>query len=647
MPFSRRPVIAIVSCLALVSCGESREAPPKPTAPAVGEAPPSRSSAPAASSGVRRIGDVGEIAVSIPDLKGLSAKEKQRLLKGHAAAAAADTIRLARLGPVGLRTWRILRGILEAGEAIPSEIREKIAPYAERFMLHRGPFDAWTGEKLRPTFIPGELAAAAQIAIQRGIDLGEQDYREADLGANELEHLEAFLNSVRPFIFRQGGEGGAAEDSDSDSDTASGADPSPPSSSVPELPLPKTEKLLDVQTAVSAYRQTGDRAPLERYAAQWLKSDDPVEILAGFVLGPRSPDPDLDRAAFGAFVAVRDDDRSPMVRKVAEEAPYYEYRLPGNAMFRRPRKTIPIPDAGAYNLVGAFGAMGPRTAPVFAYPYPAFASGTAGQRTLIFSNLLDAEAEVFGKQRIRAFSATEEIGFRREKWQATGRTAFLMLKHVIGFQAGARPKTAAPGTPHGAVLSRDAAVLAALHADLVALYLAFDPKTEAIGLVPEPECAQAIYDEYVSRFQEQAVPVLPAGILPDPAVVARRIIVRFMIEKGAVAVTAEAGRFSVAVVSHEAMRDAVGRLLADVQRMVSVNDLDGIKTLTEQYGAGPPKAWQADVSERLAALGLPEKLSFEVPSIVPERDANGELIDLRLLPRAPLVDRLKAQRGLP
>jgi hypothetical protein len=150
---------------------------------------------------IEKVGPIDIVPVEVREFKKLSLSAKKRIYHHTLAALEGDAVYYHQLGPMNIVIKRVLDGIEEAGTKVPVQLRRKIEPYSKLFMIHHGNYDSATGEKILPIFIPGELAAATQIAINAGIDLGLDDFRGAELGANKLEQLEAFLAAIRPWIF--------------------------------------------------------------------------------------------------------------------------------------------------------------------------------------------------------------------------------------------------------------------------------------------------------------------------------------------------------------------------------------------------------------------------------------------------------------
>jgi len=135
---------------------------------------------------------VAFLTVAIPGFETLDAGRRTELylesIKNPAAVDASDE-----------RVVRLLEEIVQHGDGASSGIAERISRYLEQVRLHGGTRDAFTGARLRPTFIPGELAAAAETAIRNGadIDVGGQEGVDPD----RLARVEAIIKEIRPLIY--------------------------------------------------------------------------------------------------------------------------------------------------------------------------------------------------------------------------------------------------------------------------------------------------------------------------------------------------------------------------------------------------------------------------------------------------------------
>ena len=560
------------------------------------------------------------ISVPCPELEKLSAKRKNLIYHLYHAVLISNDLSYDLEPPLVRRVKRLLDAITLENNTISRSLKDKIVPYAELFYLNHGVYNLWSGQKTMPTFIPGELAAATHSAVQKGIDVGLDDFDTAELGANRLEQLEAFLDSMRSYIF--------------DPDFHETAQPQRKGGT---LPTTSANLVAEQLKAAVPYASNSEKEHLERMAIALvdgsenqlnmaLQSWAQLELEDEIVLGYWGDAGDNNGRTFGALVAIRDEDRNALVHKVAQKVSHYEKKLPINSMFKRAPKTITIPAVGAYQIALAAGIRAPLIKRALLLPAEEIAPD-GKQRFLYLTNLVEADEKFLGTKAIREFSIDEETAFRREKWRRTGIFAFDLLKYVIGHQMGRRLVKSEEDEQK--LKGPLAATMEELRTDLVALYVVYEPMSRKIGLVPEEECARAIYDEYVSQMLEQSVLSREGEGVNEPGVLARRVLVRHAIERNAVEIVRQDGRYFARVNDHLAMRKAVAKLLGEVQRIVSVGDILSAQRLIDRKGSPLPELWQEDVRSRWHKLNLPMGGAYVFPELQADRDKKGEIQNIR------------------
>lgn len=199
--------IAMGLSLALASCGPDREK------PAPGQEEREQEDAGVregeqgereAGDGIERFGSTAIVPVRVEGIEALTAERLKALRASWNQAIEADREAYAEGGPQHLRIRELLAGILSNSAGIPSSITRKLEPYAALYAVNHGPVIRETGERVKPRFIPGQLAAAAQIALANGAAMDLPEARGEGLAATRVEELEALLELVRPWIFGDG-----------------------------------------------------------------------------------------------------------------------------------------------------------------------------------------------------------------------------------------------------------------------------------------------------------------------------------------------------------------------------------------------------------------------------------------------------------
>ncbi len=590
---------------------------------------------------IEKVGPIAVVPVEVRGFEKLSLSTKTQIYHHALAAMAGDGILTYQLCPMNLVIKRVLDGISEAGNKVPLPLRRKIEPYRKLFSIYHGNYDAIAGEKILPTFIPGELAAAAQIAVNAGIDLGVDDFQGAELGANQLERLEAFLAAMRPWIFdRRVVPTGARANPlhpKSDKPGGKGTEQTNPVGNGEEaaaqllsvkranlighltnsLPGIEPDKKSAMENLIG-YFQTGNRASYNRYIELWSETNSEVETFIGLA-NPR-PDIASRNGAFEALVMIRDTELSALMHKAAGLATHYRRQMPLGKRHKRGTFEPAVPSV--YNAVVATGNAGPFTRSIMDVPSDPQIAKKYGGKRFYLTNVTDARDRVIAKKALFEFSADQEVADRRSRWYRVARNDFLVLSEVIGrgmVRSGLER-----------VFGADAKPLEEMFCALAALYLVFDPKNQEIGLVPTEESAKAMYDGYVSGMLEQLAGVGDTDTLAEPEMRARQAIVRFVIEKGAAELIFEGGQLYVRVIDYQAMRSAIRELLSKVHIIMISGDTGKGRRLITKLGTAFPPAWRIDVQRRFANLGLSGVVGFSYPTPVPRLDDTGKIVDVVL-----------------
>ena len=90
------------------------------------------------------------------------------------------------------------------------------------------------------------------------------------------------------------------------------------------------------------------------------------------------------------------------------------------------------------------------------------------------------------------------------------------------------------------------------------------------------------------------------------------------------------GKTYVKINDYEALRGLFGQLLAEIQRIKSEGDFEAARQLVETYGVKVNAELHQEVLERYNKLNLSPYKGFINPVFHAEKDAEGNIIDVRL-----------------
>ncbi len=375
------------------------------------------------------------------------------------------------------------------------------------------------------------------------------------------------------------------------------------------------------------YYRTGDLQDWREYNIGWVKeTESQVDMIHGFV------EVYLDaRGAKGQFEAVvnfANPELTELFQKVGTNAQYFEDRMPWDAKYKKsdvkPLKYTVI------NVVVETGDAGPVSAIGINLPNEQDVRETYGSKSVTLFNIVDAYDKTGGKDILKEFAYDQEEIERSKKFGAIADNMHTALHEVLGHASGKVSPTL-KGDPQSAIPGYYS-TLEEGRADLVALYHIWDPKLVEIGIIPNTmDVVKAMYDKEVRNAGMVQLQRIPKGQdqLEEDHMKNRQMIVHWLwknadcIERGV-----RNGKTYFRVTSYEKMRDGVGKLLAEVQRIKSEGDAAAAKALIDTYGFKIDTALRDEVLTRMEKLDRAVYTGFVMPKLRPVTDANGNITDV-------------------
>lgn len=114
----------------------------------------------------------------------------------------------------------------------------------------------------------------------------------------------------------------------------------------------------------------------------------------------------------------------------------------------------------------------------------------------------------------------------------------------------------------------------------------------------------------------------------------RQLIAAWILEHGkkdkVVELVKKGGKTYVKINDYRKMRDLVGQLLAEVQRIKSEGDYEAGRKLVEQYAVKVDPKLHKEILDRYSKLSIPPYRGFVNPVLVPQYNDKGEIVDVTL-----------------
>ncbi len=521
-----------------------------------------------------------------------------RVVDDYSYAAKGDDVVLLR---------GMLSGIQRARKNIRSQLRAKLSPYTAAFWVSHGPEDAWSEQRIKASFIPGELAAAAHTAMEKGYPLGAGSSDMGDLGSNRLEQLEAMLARVRPLVFGEtlreqpGDEPPQRPGPEREEYFATMAKKMAPARLLSDA---ANRNILDSAVRAAA---AGTEPALRAYQAAVAQAA-PVVMLWLDCPGSQDGEAAGCNLGLGALVAIRDHDYEVVFERVSEAAEIIEAGLPFKKKWKNSAFAEVKPKPLVYEAVCGAGSLGAALLPQLKGMQTLIALGEGDVRV---SNLAAAVARGGGALEFRRALLGQGAADRWTKCAAANAALRLAVEEEHAPRSGVmdRGKKRAPGH----YLKDHAAVWEKLRVRLMGAVVASGPLAQKLLPKFEPDCAQEVYDDLVMRPVLDAL--LDAASKDEDARRADRIILNWFSSSSKVG--PENGVWQTP--SSEAVAESLADLLSYVQKVRSLGIYIEAQKFLEKYDK--PIAGQLIARAQSARSVFVERLIAIYPLLERSSDA--------------------------
>jgi len=596
---------------------------------------------------------------------------RERVLVYHLAEAgiAGDPIYYDQVSPNGLELKRLLEGIWTHPQGIPPAVLEKIRAYTKLFWVHHGNYDSDSARKFVPEFTPLEFRAAARQALKNGANLGVKSQRALDERLKRLERA-IFDPTYRPVLTAKNpppGQDILTASASNLYERVTQADlerfkPRYPLNSrvvkrtgrvieevwragTPDGKVPPGRYAAQIRRIIESleraaavagppqagalrklirYYQTGEQADWYAYNIAWLKAASRVDAINGFIeqyLDPRS-----EKGAFESVVTFVDAERTRLMRALADNAQYFEDRMPWREEYKKKGITAPVADV--VTVVSTAGEGGPLTAAGINLPNEQDIRERHGSKSVLLANVSDAFAAAVGEKAAEEFSSTEEELLRARRHRAQARNLLVAMHEVLGHASG-KVREKLKDDPR-AYLKEYYSALEEARADLVALWNFADPKLAELGIADQEEVMKAAYDGEVRGALVMLRQYPQSDQIEEDHDRGTQMIMHYLMDRHAcIEPVTRDGKIYLRVTDYREMHRGVGELLAELMRIKAEGDYDAIKKLMDTYGVKLNPSWRDQIEERAARIGLPKHSAFISPLIEPVRDAAGKIVDAR------------------
>ena len=367
------------------------------------------------------------------------------------------------------------------------------------------------------------------------------------------------------------------------------------------------------------YYQTGEYKDWLQFGAHWAVDDEPVDFANGFI--------EIYRDARGAkgssqsFVSITDKKLSATILKIASNAQYFEDMAPWDARYKK--QGVKPPAAKAVETTVETGDFHVTTIGDN-LPNEDEIRAKYGSKSFLFSGSMRAFSEVAGTAAIDEFADSPAAAALEKKYEGDSEEILTAMHEVIGHGSG----KLSPKLTHDAsfYLKEYFSTLEEARADLMALWNIFDPKMKELGIVTSDDLGRVMYNGAARVMLTQLRRIPKGDTIEEDRQRNRQLIAQYiMVTTGAIALAPRAGKTYVVVKDYKKMRQGVGTLLAEVQRIKAEGDYDAIKKLIDQYAVHFDPKLRDEVLERYQKLNLPTYWAGINADLIAQFDEKGKV----------------------
>ncbi|MBK7345206.1 MAG: dihydrofolate reductase [Saprospiraceae bacterium] len=377
------------------------------------------------------------------------------------------------------------------------------------------------------------------------------------------------------------------------------------------------------------YYQSGDLKTWDDYNIAWAQATEgDIDYINGFV--EVYNDPLGYRGSFENIVQIKDFEASDRMKVLSENAQWFEDN--STILPEHKKSNVVGITYNVVNVAGESGDAAPATPVGVNLPNANWIREQYGSKSVSLGNITEAYEQASGAAILEEFAHDEEEIARAKEYGALGDKLSTALHEVIGHASG--QLNTGVGTPKETLKSYSS-TLEEARADIVALYFMMDPKMVEIGLMPSLEVGKAEYDGFISNgLMKQLRRIEPGKDVEEAHMRNRQLIAAWVYEKGkpenVIERVTRDGKTYFNITDYDKLRVLFGELLREIQRIKSEGDYFDGKALVETYGVKVDQALHQEVLNRVKPFNIPPYAGFIQPEFVPELDANGEIIEIKV-----------------
>jgi len=381
--------------------------------------------------------------------------------------------------------------------------------------------------------------------------------------------------------------------------------------------------------ALIRFYTTGQEADRVAYDIAWVQDKaSPVDTINGFV--EVYMDSRGIKGAWEALVFYVNREKTEGIRRLAASAQWFEDRMPWAPEYRK--EGVRGITANAIDVVVESGDSGPITPVGINLPNDQDIREKYGSKSVSLTNVNEAYDKSTSAEFRKEFAWSPEEAERAERWSSMASELTTDLHEVIGHASG-KIAEHLKGSPQS-FLKEQYSALEESRADLVALYFLPNPRMVELDLIDAAEHEDIVlaeYEAYARNALVQLRRIREGTQIEEDHMRNRQMIVQWLLANStALEVRRRDGKTYYAMVDAKAFQEAVGRLLAEVQRIKAEGDYRAAKALFETYGVHFDPDLRDEVVARVEHLNMPSYTGFVQPRLDPVIGPEGTITDVTI-----------------
>lgn len=621
---------------------------------------------------LERIGNARAVQLYADGFESLTKKEKIFAYYMAQAAIAGRNIAIDQTNKYALEIMSLCEAILSHSRGIPAKTLKAIQEYTKLFWINNGMYDYATARKFVPDCTPEQFAKTLRIAEKNGAkfqlkpaETVEQKFeilREAIFdpdfmpivtdktpghdfiaqsannyyeglttaqidewakAGNERHPLNSKViwsnGKMQELVWKCGGDGAQPGMYSRDLNDVVANLQKAKECAANEHQAKTVELLIK-------YFQTGDPADWEKFDINWVKDSSNVDFILGFI--EVYMDPRGQKGKFESVVYFTDKEQTKLMRKLAENAQYFEDRAPWKDDYKK--KGVIVPIANAVNVIVETGDAGPISATGINLPNEQYIRQTYGSKSVMLHNVVAAYNASEPKGLLEEFCYSPAEVKRAKKYGQFAEDMLTAMHEVLGHASG-KVSDSLKGDPAD-YLPGYYSTLEEARADLVALWNIFDSKLKQLKMIKTDDVGKAMYESYVRNVFLQLRRIPSGDQLEEDHMKDRQMVVNYIMQNSdAIKVETKRGKTYFHITDYEKMHEMIGNLLAEVMRIKAEGDLKAGRNLVDTYGLKINTPWRDEVLKRVKKLNISAYTGFVMPSLRRVKGKGGRIADVRVV----------------